>query len=155
MRSTPPPLPRRLTRRARKMGTRAGGGRAAGSTSAKTPSRARRKPARASRIEWPSAKNIRSELPGGVDRDDPAGQPLIARALQSGGRDHAAEAVGMRKAADGFDEVAVGIAIAGHDFADGRNRRERIGLIDAVKQRHIDIGKFETQKTAAVFQNAF
>src|SRR5436305_3100448 len=60
----------------------------------------------------------------------------------------------MREAADRFDQVAVGIAIAGDHLAQCRNRGEGIGLVKTIEQRHIDVGKFQAQKPGAVLQDA-
>ncbi len=68
--------------------------------------------------------------------------------------DSRAEAVGVGEARDRFDEVAVGVALAGHPLAEARNGVKRIGLIRPIEQGHVDIGEFEAEKLAASFQHA-
>ena len=46
-----------------------------------------------------------------------------------------------------FDEVAVGVAIAGHHLAERGDGGEGISLVDPVEQRHVDVAKIPGTKT--------
>ena len=70
---------------------------------------------------------IRSEPPGGMQRGDAAGQIAIGHAAPSPpSRDHAREiAPGRRKSADAFDQIAIGLRVAGdHGRCSGRTWKE-------------------------------
>ena len=69
-------------------------------------------------------------------------------------RDHRGEILLVREFADRFDEIGIGFAVAGHHLADARNGVERPRLVDAVEQRHVDLGEFEAEEAAAGLQHA-
>src|SRR4051812_10473487 len=89
-----------------------------------------------------------------MDGDDAAGEPLEGCALQPRRGNHVAEAIGMREAANRFDEIAVGVSVAGDELPEGGDSGEGISLVDPVEQRYVDIREFEAQKAAAVLQDA-
>ena len=62
--------------------------------------------------------------------------------------------LGVRKARDRFDEIAIGVAVSRHEPAEHGNDVKRIGFIEPVEQRHIDIGEFEAEEPTAPLQDA-
>ena len=56
---------------------------------------------------------------------------------------------GSRKFTDRFDQVLIGVAIAGHRFADTRDHVERIEIVQRVEPRHVDRGKFQAEEAPA------
>ncbi len=61
------------------------------------------------------------KLPAGMDGDDAPGQPGEVGAVESRRGDLFAKTLGARKARDRFDEIAVGIGVARHPFANARD----------------------------------
>ena len=68
-------------------------------------------------------------------------------------RDHLRESVGRRKLANQFDKIAIGAAVAGHDLAHGRNRGERISVVEPVDPRQIDTRELEAQEMPAALEH--
>src|SRR4051794_8803527 len=85
-----------------------------GSMSASTPSRAKTNPARARRERWAKAAitgaqspSPPSQPPARMHRHDAAGHALEAGPGEAGITQHLRERLGMWKAADRFDEIAI------------------------------------------------
>ena len=79
---------------------------------------------------------------------DAAGERTKGDARESGGPHHAGKDLGRWKAADRFDQIAVGFGIAGDEAAERRDDVERIEVVECVEPRHIDGGEFQAQKMA-------
>src|ERR1700730_7668734 len=94
-----------------------------------------------------------SELPAGMNRDDPAGEPRERGPLEPRPGDLAANAFGIGKPRDRFDEITIGLFVARDQAADKRNDLKRIGLVETVEDRHVHIRKLETEKLAATPKN--
>ena len=65
-----------------------------------------------------------------------------------------AKAAGVGKRRIEFDEVAIGIAVPGDSLAEARDHVERVGIVDRIEARHVDLGEFETQEVAARLEHA-
>src|ERR1700691_2392019 len=88
-----------------------------------------------------------------MDGDDAAAKLRIAGTGKASLLDHRAKIFGRRKLANRFDKVAIGFGVACDQLADRRNGPERIGLVDAVERRDIDLRKFEAEKMATPAQH--
>src|SRR5690606_26987232 len=119
-RAAPSPACRRSISRARRRPKRAAGGSTFGSTSASAPSWARMNPARRLRARW-TRLPITSDLPAGMDVDDPRRQGPVSHAPEAGLLDHPREGGGRREAADRFHEILIGLGIARHQLSELRD----------------------------------
>ena len=66
------------------------------------------------------------ELPGRMKRRDAARKIPVGHAVEAGRADQVGEALLVRKGADRFHEVAIGVLVAGNGAPDRRNGREGI-----------------------------
>src|SRR5262245_63557374 len=142
--------------RANQSAVRAGIGSGLGSIRPSTPSRANTKPARARRERWARAKitgrsllQPSSQPPARMQRHDAAGHALEADAAEAGAAHHVGERLRVREAADRFDQVAVGFAVAGYDAPERRDHVERIEVVERIKPRHVDRREFEAKEAPA------
>src|SRR4051794_24425295 len=78
----------------------------------------------------------------------------MADAREAGGADHPAERLRFWKFADRLDEVAIGLAIAGHRLTELGYDLEREQLIEPVEAGHVDAGEFQAEESAAGPQHA-
>ena len=67
---------------------------------------------------------------------------------EAGRFDHRLELFLAGKGADAFDQIAIGLAIAGDDLADRRDGGKGIGIIDACQAGHIDMLKIRGTENA-------
>ena len=88
----------------------------------------------------------RSQAPTRVERDDAAGHRRERDATKAGSLDHLREGFRFGKFANRFDEILIGLAVAGHRLADTRDHLERIELVERVEAGHVDRGKFQAQE---------
>lgn len=86
--------------------------------------------------------------------DDAARHGARGDAAEACIADHAREGGGSRETADRFDEVAVGLGIAGDEAAHFRNEFEGEGIIDCIEAGDVHGGKFETEETSAALEHA-
>ena len=85
-----------------------------------------------------------------MQRHDAAGERLIATpARKPAARIMSAKACGLREAADRFDQIAIGLGVAGHRAAERRDDVERIEVVERVEAGNVDGGEFEAEKAAA------
>src|SRR5215470_11337380 len=151
------PAEGRSRRRPRRHASRSCGGSGAGSTRENMPSRAHTKPTPPRRNRWESAaitERAGSQPPPGMQRNHAAGQQAEARPSEPGRRDHFRKGRRLRKAPDRFHQISVGFRVARDCPAEGRDHIEGIEVVERVQPRHIDAGKFETEKAAAGPQHA-
>src|SRR5579885_727756 len=137
--------------------SRIAGGSGAGSTSPNIPSRAHTRPTPPRRIRWEKAEiteRAGSQPPPGMKRNHAAGQQAETHPPEPGRRDRFSKGFRLRKAPDRFDKIPVGVGVAGDGLAKRRNDIERIKVVNRIEPRHIDAGKFQTEKTAARPQHA-
>src|SRR5262245_15685484 len=99
---------------------------------------------------WP----ITSEPPAGMKRGNAAGEGRIGDALETRLPHHLGEIVRRREFSDAFNEIAIGVLIAGDMLADLRDHLEGIGVVDLVEHGDIDLGKLQTEEASAGRQNA-
>src|SRR3981081_3278852 len=84
-----------------------------------------------------------------MQRHDAAGEALPADARKTGRSDHLGKQVRPRKLTDRFDEVLIGLGVAGHGAAERWNDFERKQIVNSIEPRHIDGGEFQAQESAA------
>ncbi len=65
-----------------------------------------------------------------------------------------ANAVRPRKAADRFDQVAIGLGVLGDGAAERGDDVEGVEIVERVEARHVDGGKFQAEKAPARAQHA-
>ena len=92
------------------------------------------------------------KFPAGMNGDDPAGQAGETYPLEPGPFDHRGEVLGVGKLLDRFDQIAIGLGLAGDEPADQRNHGEGVGFIDFGEQGRLDMGKFEAQEATAALE---
>ena len=68
--------------------------------------------------------------------------------------DHGGEGFLLGEATDAFDEILIGRAVAGRQFAEARDDLERMEIIDAVENRDLNFGKFKAHEAAAGAEHA-
>src|SRR3954468_17101386 len=78
----------------------------------------------------------------------------MADAGETGVTDHAGEKFGLWKIADRFHKIAIRFGVAGDRASDLRDHIERVKLVELLKARYIDRGKFQTQKMPARLEHA-
>ena len=66
----------------------------------------------------------------------------------------AAKAFGLGNLRIDFDQILIGLAVAGHRPADRRDHVERIELVERVQPRHVDRGEFQAQEAPAQLEHA-
>src|SRR5690606_13072596 len=111
-----------------------------------TPSRSITQPARKRRRYALNVLIDRSDLPAGMQRSDAAGVIAPGNAGESSLADHIGKVLLVRKRTDGFDQIPVGVRIAGNHTANARNGIERPRVVNLVEDRHADFGKFEAKE---------
>src|SRR5438477_8836461 len=116
--------------------------------------RARWRPLRKSPNTAPESRSPRLEPPGRVQRGDAAGQIAKLDPVEPGGGNQFRQLALRRKAADAFDEVGVGVAIAGDDLAEPGQKLKAVEVVKRLQERRHRRGEFEAQKTPARLQNA-
>src|SRR3984893_15400842 len=144
-------------RRPRRHPSRSGGGSGAGSTSPKMPSRAHTKPTRPRRNRWKSVEiteRAGSQPPAGMHRNHSAGQHAEADAAEPRRRDHFRKRLRPWEAPDRFDQISIGFRVTRDRAAERRNDVEGIEIVERIEPGHIDSGKFEAEKPAAMPQHA-
>src|SRR3982074_1203715 len=92
--------------------------------------RARWRPLRKSPNTAPESRSPRLEPPGRVQRGDAAGQIAKLDPVEPGGGDQLRQFALCRKAADAFDEIGVGVAIAGDDLAEPGQELEAVEVVE-------------------------
>ena len=85
-------------------------------------------------------------MPPVIGRNDDARKMRLAH--------HGGERLRLREAADRFDQIAIGLGIAGDRAAERGNDVERIEVVEPVEARHVDGRKFKADEAAADFQHA-
>ena len=68
--------------------------------------------------------------------------------------DHLGEDRRLGKLADRFDQILVGLAVAGDRFADARDHIVGINVVERAQARQIDGGKLQAEKTPAELEHA-
>src|SRR5436190_12294668 len=114
--------------------------------------RARWRPLRKSPNTAPESRSRRLEPPGRVQRGDAAGQIAKLDPVEPGGGDQLRQFALRRKAADAFNEVGVGVAIAGDDLAEPGQELKAVEVVERLQERCYRRGEFEAQKSAARLQ---
>src|SRR5687767_9005013 len=94
-----------------------------------------------------SFRNHNSQLPAGMQRGDAASKIAPAHPLEACLTDHLGEIRLTRKLANRLHQILIAIGIACHCLAYLRNGVERPGVIDLVKDRQFDLGKFEAEES--------
>src|SRR5690606_24055592 len=82
---------------------------------------------------WPC-----SQAPAGMQRNDAARHRRIRNACEASVADHCGESLRLRKLADGFDKIAIGLSVARDRSAKRRDHIERIEIVQRFKRGHID-----------------
>ena len=123
-----------------------------------TPSRANTKPARPRRTRWANAEITAARRAHSRQPECNATTPPVRTRWLTRRNPAAAIIVGKglrpRKAADRFDEVAVGVAIARHRAAQRRDDVEGIEVVERIEAGHVDGREFEAEKSPAGPQHA-
>ena len=73
---------------------------------------------------------------------------------EAGILDHGGEARLVGEAADRFDQIAIGLAVADNQVADRRDHLEREEVVDAVEPGHVAGGEFQAHEAPAGLQHA-
>src|SRR6185437_1243068 len=89
-----------------------------------------------------------------MDGGDAAGEVAVLGALEPGRRDALDQLVLRREAADAFDEVLVGIAVAGDQRADPRQDAEGIDIIEARQGGQDDPAELQAEEPPARLEDA-
>src|ERR1700726_3375509 len=76
-----------------------------------------------------------SELPAGMNGDDPAREAGERRPLESRPGDLAAKTLGIGKPRDRFDKITIRLFVARDQAADKRDDAKRIGFVETVGDR--------------------
>ena len=76
----------------------------------------------------------------------PPERRVASTRAKAGRGDHVGERFGVRKLADRFDQIAIRGPVPGHDFAEGGNAGEGIGVVDPVEHRQVDVRKLEAKE---------
>src|SRR3546814_18213132 len=79
------------------------------------------------RSSRPARNGMASDPPGRMQGRDAAAQVAILHLGESRCRDTAGERLLVGEAADAFDEIAIGVAVAGDDRAERRSEAGRVG----------------------------
>src|SRR5690606_11656222 len=118
--------------------------------------RAITQPARASRNQAMMVlmRSAASKLPARMASCDAASIIAPGHTLETGTFDHRRKILLVGEFADGFDEIAVWLAVAGHRIADPRDRVERPCVVKLVEAWHRDFGKLEHHDAAARLEHA-
>ena len=64
------------------------------------------------------------------------------------------ERIGPREAANRFDQIAVGLGVAGDGAAERRNHVEGVEIVERVEAGHVDRGELQAEELAAEAQHA-
>src|SRR5262245_14989341 len=83
-----------------------------------------------------------------MQRHDAAGHALEADAAEASAAHHLGECLRAWEAADRFDQIAIGLAVAGHDAPERRDHIERIEVVERIEPGHVDAREFEAEKAA-------
>ncbi len=89
-----------------------------------------------------------------MQRHDTAREALPVDAGKARRPHHFGKRARLGKLADRFDEIAIGVGVAGHRTAERRNDLERKQIVDSIEPGHVDSGKFQAQEPAAGPQHA-
>lgn len=81
----------------------------------------------------------------------PAGHDVVFDAGETCGLDHVGEGIGFWKLPDRFDQIAIGLGVAGDRAAKPRDHIERKQIVDPIEAGHIDGREFQAQKPRARF----
>src|SRR5271155_1053277 len=84
-----------------------------------------------------------SKAPSRVKRSDAPCQVAVSDLLQPGARDHLGKLALARKTADAFDEIRIGVAVAGHDPTEQRHDMKAVEVVKRLQCRHYLRRKFE------------
>src|SRR5438309_8661256 len=90
-----------------------------------------------------------SKLPARMKRGNTAGIVAEGNAVEARVGDHGSKVLLVGEFRDRFNQIGIGLAIAGDHPADPGNGIERPGFIGLVEQRHLDLRKFQAQEPAA------
>jgi formamidopyrimidine-DNA glycosylase len=88
-----------------------------------------------------------------MNGDDSHGQCSELNSGEARGLDHRCERLPIGKCPDALDQVTIGLAVAGDDFAYRRNGGEGIGIIELFQSRKLDRSELETEKPSSGLQN--
>ncbi len=83
----------------------------------------------------------------------PPGQIAVSDLLEPGRRDHFGELALARKAADAFDEIGIGVAVAGDDLPEQRHDMKAVEIVERLQQRRHFGGEFEAHEPSARLQH--
>src|SRR5580698_2858973 len=84
---------------------------------------------------------------------DAAGEVADFDARETGLGNHLRERVLRRKPADAFGEITISLAVFRHPFAELRQHRKGIALIQRIEPRRFHMREFQTEKPPAWFQD--
>src|SRR3569833_1099378 len=73
---------------------------------------------------------------------------------EAGGADHVGERVGAGILADGFDQIAVGLGVAGDGTPELRDHVEGEHVVEPVEPGYFDAGKLKAQEAATMLEHA-
>src|SRR5579875_3329791 len=112
--------------------------------------RSRLRPARSG----PASGRNASKTPGRMERSDAPQQIAEFDPLKPGFGDHRGERALPRKAPDALHEIAIRLALAGHDLAHQRHHSETVEIVERLQRRDHGGGEFEGEKAASGLQDA-
>src|SRR6056297_1099735 len=88
-----------------------------------------------------------------VQGDDPAGEIVVLTLDEARVFEHLPERVLVGMHAYGFGEIAVALAIIGHNTADARQYVERVGVVQSAQQGAAWLRELKHQQSTAGFQH--
>src|SRR6516164_4012493 len=80
--------------------------------------------------QGPNRGRSESKTPSRMERSDSPRQVAKPDSFESGSVDHLRELALPRKAPDTFDEINVGVALAGHDLTEQRHKLEAVKVVE-------------------------
>src|SRR5262252_673042 len=104
--------------------------------------------------QGPNRGRSESKTPGRMERSDPPRQVAKPDSFEPGSVDHLRELALPRKAPDTFDEINVGVALAGHDLAKQRHKLEAVNIVERLQERIDFRSEFEAEEAPAGLQHA-
>ena len=89
-----------------------------------------------------------------MQRANAAGHVAIGRACETRLTDHSQESFLIRKPADGFDQISVGIRVICEQFPQRRDRVKRIEIINRLEPAHGEARELQAEEPPAGLQHA-